>query len=113
MKKIGRKLLAWRLWVSTSSLALVLVIMGIPRLAETSPPPALLAGPLTNGFIGLTVSNPTNGEFYEIYRTLSLAPDMLNWTLAATGAVNVSNFAVRMDPALISFFKARSGNDWD
>jgi len=109
--RIRRSICRWKFWLSLSSLELTLLIIGLPKLGETSPPPALLAGPLTNGFLSLTVTNGTNNEFYEIYGAPTV--DSTNWSLVATGAVSVTNFAVPTYAALMGFFKARAGNDWD
>ena len=103
-----------RRWIATllgfvCGLAVLLVV---PKLALTSPAPGLSPGPVTNGYLGLTVTNGVTNEFYEIYTTPTLDPGYV-WTLSVTGALEQTNFSVPVGPSWTGFFKARAGTDWD
>ena len=97
-------------WPACAGFVLTLVVIALaPKLAQTSPAPGLSPGPVTNGYLGLTVTNGVTNEFYEIYTTPTIEAGHM-WTLSVTGALQQTNFSVPIGPAWTGFFKARAGN---
>jgi hypothetical protein len=109
VRKVHLHQLAW--FGSPILLLLLVLLIGLPWAGRTTPP-GLSIELSTNDTVFLTVTNGTNDEFYEIYSAPVLS-NAMTWSLSATGALGVTNFATSMTPFWQYFFRARAGNNWD
>jgi len=114
--KIKNHIWGWNHWMGSASLGLLIVsialVIGLPRLGQTSPIPGLSAALTSSNTLLLTVTNGVSTEYYTVYSKAALQTNF-SWSGSITGALGQTNFTVPLGPGLSGFFKAESGTDRD
>ncbi len=112
--KIKNHIWGWNHWMGSASLGLLIVsialVIGLPRLGQTSPIPGLSAALTSSNTLLLTVTNGVSTEYYTVYSKAALQTNF-SWSGSITGALGQTNFTVPLGPGLSGFFKAESGTE--